>query len=103
MNPKKIKAVMDWPAPRNVKEIRFVRYSSFYRKLIGSFSKVMAPITQLTKKGMPFWLPEAQIAFSKLKTLFTSAPITAHTDPEPHFIIKVDASDIGAILSRQKG
>lgn len=107
MDPDKIKAVVEWPAPRNIKEIqRFLGFANFYRKFIRDFSKVVAPITQLTKKGQLFtWSPEAQAAFSKLKTLFTSAPILVHPDPELPFVVEVDASDsaVGAILSQRIG
>ena len=107
MDPEKIKAVVDWPAPGNIKEIqRFVGFANFYRKFIRNFSKVIAPITQLTKKGVPFvWSSEAQAAFGKLKTLFTSAPVLVHPNPELPFIVEVDASNsaVGAILSQRHG
>lgn len=53
---------------------------------------------------LPFiWGPEAGTAFSKLKALFTSAPILIHSDPEKPFIVEVDASDVGVgvVLSQR--
>ena len=53
---------------------------------------------------VPFcWTPEAEQAFCKLKTLFTSAPILVHPDPSLQFIVEVDASDtgVGAVLSQR--
>ena len=67
---------------------------------------MIAPITQLTKTGVPFvWSSNAQAAFDKLKTLFTSAPVLVHPNPELPFVVEVDASDsaVGAILSQQSG
>ena len=47
--------------------------------------------------------PEAEVAFSVLKNLFTSAPVLILPDPSRQFIVEVDASDvgIGAILSQR--
>ena len=107
MDPRKIQAVIDWPPPKNEKEIqRFVGFANFYRKFIRNFSKIITPITQLTKKTVPFsWTPEAQEAFIKLKSLFTSAPILIHPNPELPFTVEVDASDtaVGAVLSQRTG
>ncbi|KAF7689976.1 hypothetical protein C0J45_23673, partial [Silurus meridionalis] len=42
-------------------------------------------------------------AFTKLKSLFTSAPVLALPDPTRQFVVEVDASDlgVGAILSQR--
>ena len=68
------------------------------------YSKLVLPLTQLTRKGQSFvWSEEADMAFESLKKAFTSAPILAHVDPEKPFIIEADASDfaLGSILSQQ--
>ncbi|XP_075473251.1 uncharacterized protein LOC142504012 [Ascaphus truei] len=95
MDPGKIQAVVEWPIPRNEKDIqRFVGFANFYRRFIKNFSGIIAPITQLTQKEFPFkWSPEADAAFEQLKSLFTSAPILIHPNPELPFILEVDASD----------
>ena len=107
MDPSKIRAITEWPTPKNVKDIqRFIGFANFYRRFIRNFSRVIKPITQLTKKSTHFtWTPEAQDAFCQLKTLFTSAPILIHPDPELPFTVEVDASDsaIGAVLSQRAG
>ena len=69
-------------------------FANFYRKFIQDYSKIILPLTQLTRKGHAFlWSNEADMAFRHLKAAFTSAPILAH----------VDASDfaLGSILSQQ--
>lgn len=74
---------------------------NFYRRFIHNSSKVVAPLTRLTSTLKSFqWSEEAEAAFSRLKTLFTSAPIHSHPDPSRQFIVEVDASDtsVGAIL-----
>ena len=78
--------------------------ANFYHKFIQDYSKLILPLTQLTKKGQSFvWTKEADTAFEGLKKAFTSAPILAHVDPQKPFIIEVDASDFAlvSILSQQ--
>ena len=47
----------------------------------------------------------ADIAFNRLKALFTDAPVLAHPDPSLAFIVEVDASEagVGAVLSQRSG
>ncbi|KAI3353378.1 hypothetical protein L3Q82_019911 [Scortum barcoo] len=73
-------------------------------RFIRNYSKVAAPLTCLTSTTKPFlWTPEAERAFTLLKSLFTSAPILSHPDPSLQFIVEVDASEtgIGAVLSQR--
>lgn len=78
---------------------QFLEFANFYRRFIRDYSKVAAPLTQLTSvKNVYSWTPEAQAAFSKLKTLFISGPILANPDPAKQFIVEVDASDSGVGL-----
>src|SRR5262249_37535312 len=80
MDNQKVKAVLDWKAPRSVKEVQqFLGFANFYRCFIKDFSKIAAPITDLVQKtGSFFWSPRAEQAFEDLKRAFTiSCP------PEP--------------------
>ena len=49
------------------------------------------------------WTPEAETAFTTLKTWFSMAPILIMSNPELPFILEVDASDtgVGAVLSQR--
>ncbi|XP_066433995.1 uncharacterized protein [Eleutherodactylus coqui] len=95
MDPNKIKAILDWPIPRNLKKVQcLIGFANFYRKFIKDFSKVISPITSLTKKVHTFsWSPETQVALEKLKTLFTSAPVLIQPRPALPFVVDVNASD----------
>ncbi|XP_040216958.1 uncharacterized mitochondrial protein AtMg00860-like [Rana temporaria] len=105
MDPQKVTAIVDWPAPTDKKAIqRFVGFANFYRKFIKGFSSIITPITNLTRQGTRLqWSPEAQAAFATLNDLFTSASILKHPDLALPYILEVDASEVavGAVLSQR--
>ena len=79
MNPGKVKAVVDWPTPRNLKDVRgFVGFANFYCHFIKDFSKICRPLHDLTKKDVPFnWDPDQATAFEMLKHAFMLKPVLA--------------------------
>ena len=77
-------------------------FANFYRQFIKDYSKVAAPLTELTKKDKVFeWSAEAEEAFQELKTRFSTEPILVIFDPKRPSVVETDASDkaIGACLS----
>ena len=55
VDPEKIEAIMNWPTPRNVTDVRsFMGLVGYYRRFIEGFSKVAHPTTPFQKKGMKF-------------------------------------------------
>ncbi|QRW06191.1 Retrotransposable element Tf2 protein [Ceratobasidium sp. AG-Ba] len=51
MEEEKIKAIMEWGAPRKIKEVQaFLGFVNFYRRFIAEFSKIARPLHDLTKK-----------------------------------------------------
>lgn len=76
-DPEKIKAIMEWPSPKSVFQVRsFHGLDSFYRKFINNFSKINAPIIETIKKDkQPFrWTAEAENNFQLLKKKITEKP-----------------------------
>ena len=51
----KVDAMVKWESPKSATKIRsFVGLASYYRKFIEGFSKIVTPLTQLTRKDQPF-------------------------------------------------
>ena len=103
-DPAKVQAVTDWPIPTDRKQLqRFLGFANFYRRFIRDYSSVASPLTKLISVKTPFlWSSSADVAFSRLKCLFSSAPVLAHPDSAAQFVVEVDASDtgVGAVLSQ---
>ncbi|KAF7702410.1 hypothetical protein HF521_001693, partial [Silurus meridionalis] len=105
MDERKVAAVQDWPVPASIKELqRFLGFANFYRRFIGGFSLVSAPLTSLLrgKAKTLSWTLEAQRAFEELRKRFCAAPLLRHPDPQLPFVVEVDASStgVGATLSQ---
>ncbi|KAL0152438.1 hypothetical protein M9458_052161 [Cirrhinus mrigala] len=108
MDQGKVNTILERPKPCSVKELqRFLGFSNFYRRFIKDYSSITAPLTSLLR-GKPkhlTWNPTAHEAFQQLKTIFSTAPLLHHPDPERTFTVEVDASTIGvgAVLSQAVG
>ncbi len=90
----KVKAVKNWPQPRNIHEVRsFIGLCTYYRRFVPGFSR---------KNAVFQWTEQCNKAFQTLKELLTKAPVLAYPDFEKPFILDTDASDvaIGATLSQ---
>ena len=62
VDPEKIRSIVDWPTPTNVREIRgFLGFTGYYRRFVKHYGSIAAPLTQLLKKGGFVWNKEVGI------------------------------------------
>jgi hypothetical protein len=55
MDPAKVKAITDWPTPKTLRQTQsFLGFCNFYHCFILDYSKIVKPLTSLTKKDTPF-------------------------------------------------
>jgi len=77
MDLKKIKVIINWQEPKNVKDVRaFIEFANFYQRFINNFSALVLPLIALTQKDKAFiFNKEYKKAFAYLKVIFTTIPI----------------------------
>jgi hypothetical protein len=106
-DPGKIQAVLHFPPPRNVTNVRsFLGLTGYYRKYVKGYSTVAGPLFALTRKDVAFvWDVNCEQAYHTLKTALVNAPILTRPDFKRTFWLDVDWSPkgVGAILSQKDG
>ena len=91
----KVEGVLNWPAPRNIKEVqKFLGLANYYRRFIKDFARIAAPLHMLVRKEQKWkWKKEQEKAFGKLKAVFTMEPVLAFPDIDKEMRVEVDALD----------
>jgi len=76
MDKEKVKAILDWPMPANLKHLRgFLSLTRYYKRLINGYTNIAAPLTNLLKKDNFSWNDPIVATFANLKTAITKAPV----------------------------
>ncbi|KAL0551642.1 hypothetical protein IC582_010731 [Cucumis melo] len=105
VDPAKIEAVTGWTRPSTVSEVRsFLGLAGYYRRFVENFSRIATPLTQLTRKGVPFvWSKACEDSFQTLKQKLVTAPVLTVPDGSGSFVIYSDASKkgLGCVLMQQ--
>ena len=103
-DPQKIKAIIDWPVPSNIKQLRgFLGLTRYYRRFIKGYGTICKPLTQLLQKDAYRWTDTATVAFLQLKDIMTHPPVLALPDLHKQFVVETDASSkgMGAVLMQE--
>jgi hypothetical protein len=66
----KIEAVKDWATPQDLKQLQsFLGLFNYYRRFVRKYSTIASPLSDLTKKAIPFkWCESQDKVFKELNT-----------------------------------
>lgn len=105
VNQNKIKAMLEWPQPKNLTALRgFLGLTGYYQKFVKDYGTIARPLTEMTKKGGFKWTEQRRMAFENLMQAVTTTPVLTMPNFDEMFEVHTNASDvgIGAVLV-QKG
>ena len=93
----KIKAFIEWEAPKNVIEIwSFLGLAGYYKRFEKDFSVVVRPLMNLSKKNVQLrWTETCQRSFEKLKEALTTTPVLVLPTRDGGFMVYTNASGQG--------
>jgi len=102
----KIETMVKWERPQIITEVQsFLGLTRYYMRFVEGFSKMVSPLTQLTRKDQPFsWTDECKACFEDMKRRLTIAPVLAIPDTTKTFEVYCDASyqGLGCVLMQEK-
>jgi len=102
--PKKVDSILAMKAPKNRKELRgFIGLVNYYRDMWRRRSHVLAPLTSMTSKNVPWrWGEEQQKAFNEAKRIISKEAILAFPNFLKRFVIYTDASkyQLGGVITQ---
>ncbi|GBM18800.1 Retrovirus-related Pol polyprotein from transposon 297 [Araneus ventricosus] len=106
-DPEKSKAVVDWPRPETVHDLRsFLGLCTYYHRFVRNFSAIARPLHKLTETRSNFnWTEKCEKSFNSLKQVLITSPILTYPRTDKEFILDTDASNEGirAVLSQKIG
>ncbi|RVW62081.1 Transposon Tf2-12 polyprotein [Vitis vinifera] len=87
VDPNKIKAILDMPAPKTEKEIRsFLGRLQYINRFIARLTDICEPIFRLLRKNQPtVWNNDCQFVFEKIKENLLSPPVLVPPMQDVHF------------------
>ena len=102
-DPRKIKAIQDWPRPKAVTEVRsFTGFTNYYRCFIKGYVKIARPLHELMsgengkkKHSKVQWTDRCQESFDSLERICSESSVLAYADYSKPFVLHTDASTMG--------
>nr|XP_025670309.1 uncharacterized protein LOC112770105 [Arachis hypogaea] len=106
VDPSKVEAVMEWERSTTMTKVRsFLGLAGYYRRFIEGFSRIVLPMTKLTRKDVPsVWTSECEESFQILKQMLTSAPVLILPKLHEPLEVYCDASlkHLGCVLMQHR-
>ena len=100
-DPAKTEAMLAWPTPTTVTELRgFLGLTGYYRRFVPHYGIVAKPLTNLLKKQQFIWTTATDQAFQDLKHLMAHTLVLALPNFADPFVVETDAcaTGVGAVL-----
>nr|CAN75227.1 hypothetical protein VITISV_043867 [Vitis vinifera] len=96
VDPVKIKAILDMPAPKTEKEIRsFLGRLQYINRFIARLTDICEPIFRLLRKNQPtVWNDDCQFAFEKIKEYLLSPPVLVPPTPGRPLLLYLSVLDM---------
>ena len=105
VDPDKVKAIQEMPAPRTEREVRsFLGRLNYIARFIANLTSTCEPIFKLLRKHQPGeWNDECQKAFDKIKAYLVNPPILTPPTPGRPLILYLTVlpTSMGAMLGQQ--
>jgi hypothetical protein len=106
VDPTKIEVISKLPGPISPRDVRrFLGHAGYYRQIIETFTRIVAPLFKLLTKDTNFsWDDLCQNAFEVLKVKLTKEPILRGPNWSLPFHISTNASNttLRAVLGQQE-
>ncbi|GBM47529.1 Retrovirus-related Pol polyprotein from transposon 297 [Araneus ventricosus] len=79
-DPEKTKALLDWPRPETVHDLRsFLGLCTYYSRFVRNFSAIARPLYKLTEARSNFnWTEECEKSFNNLKQALITSPVLTY-------------------------
>ncbi|GBM33373.1 Retrovirus-related Pol polyprotein from transposon 297, partial [Araneus ventricosus] len=106
-DPEKTKAVVGWPRPEAVHDLRsFLGLYTYYHRFVRNFSAIARSLHKLTEARSNFnSTEECEKSFNSLKQALITSPVLTYPRTDKEYILVTDASNEGkgAVLSQKIG
>ncbi|RVW96481.1 Retrovirus-related Pol polyprotein from transposon 17.6 [Vitis vinifera] len=104
VDPDKIRAILDMPAPRTEREVRgFLGRLQYISRFIARLTDICEPIFRLLRKSQPtVWDDQCQRAFERIREYLLSPPVLAPPTPGRPLLLYLSVSDValGCMLAQ---
>ena len=96
VDPDKIKAILDMPAPRIEREVRgFLGRLQYISRFLARLTDICEPIFRLLRKSQPtIWDDQCQRAFERIREYLLSPPVLVPPTPSRPLLLYLSVSDI---------